>query len=258
MSKIVRVVEKSSGIEVHPRHPYAGQLVFTAFSGSHQDAIRKGMDIKDKIAEQFACGWKIPYLHIDPADIGRSYEKLIRINSQSGKGGIAFLLENEFGIYPPKAMHPAIGRVVQETVDRSGDEINSEDLKNIFEEHFVNVEGRYKLIKYRRLPGSTPDQVQVEVAIAVDDNEFTLQGEGNGPISAVVHALKSCSKVIEFVLEDFSERSLGHNADATAIAFVGIRLTASGAMVYGAGKNSNIDLAAINALFSALNIADGK
>ena len=256
MSKIVRVVEASSGIEVHPRHPYAGQLVFTAFSGSHQDAIRKGLEIKDKIARHFDCGWKIPYLHIDPADIGRSYEKLIRINSQSGKGGIAFLLENEFGIYPPKAMHPEIGRVVQEAVDRRGDEINSDDLKKIFEDNFVNVQGKYQLISYRRNADSTPDSVSITVTIVLNGEEFTVEGCGNGPISAVVHALKSSDKVCDFILEDFSERSLGHSADAVAIAFVGIRLLSNNVMVYGAGKNSNIDLAAINALFSALNRAD--
>ena len=256
MSKIVRVVEDASGIEVHPRHPYAGQLVFTAFSGSHQDAIRKGMDIKTEIANHFACGWKIPYLHIDPADIGRSYEKLIRINSQSGKGGIAFLLENEFGIYPPKAMHPEIGKVVQQTVDASGDEIDSNDLRRIFEDNFVNISGKYCLVKYWRMEASRPDLVAIKVTTQISGEDIILEGEGNGPISAVVHALKSCDKVIDFVLDDFSERSLGRSADAAAMAFVGIRLDEKGCMIYGAGEDSNIDRAAINALFSALNRAD--
>ncbi|MCF6175169.1 MAG: 2-isopropylmalate synthase [Victivallaceae bacterium] len=256
MSKIVRVVENASGIEVHPRHPYAGQLVFTAFSGSHQDAIRKGMDIKTKIAKHFGCGWKIPYLHIDPADIGRSYEKLIRINSQSGKGGIAFLLENEFGIYPPKAMHPEIGKVVQQAVDASGNEIDSNDLRCIFEDKFVNVSGKYRLLKYKRIEASNPDLVAMKVIIRISGKKIVLEGEGNGPISAVVHALKSCDKVTDFVLDDFSERSLGRSADAVAIAFVGIRLDEQSNLIYGAGENSNIDRAAINALFCALNRAD--
>lgn len=253
MSKIVRVVERASGIDVHPRHPYAGQLVFTAFSGSHQDAIRKGMDIKGTIAEHFKCGWKIPYLHIDPADVGRSYEKLIRINSQSGKGGIAFILENEFGIYPPKAMHPEIGRVVQQVVDASGNEINSTDLQHIFEDNFVNVSGKYKLIKYKRVPASTTELIRMNVTMAICDKEIVLEGEGNGPISAVVKALKSCDQVIDFVLEHFSERTLGNNADATAIAFVGIKLNENSSLIYGAGEDSNIDRAAINALFCAIN-----
>jgi 2-isopropylmalate synthase len=256
MSKIVRVVENASGIEVHPRHPYAGQLVFTAFSGSHQDAIRKGMDIKKEIAEHFGCGWKIPYLHIDPADIGRSYEKLIRINSQSGKGGIAFLLENEFGIYPPKAMHPEIGKVVQQAVDASGNEIDSNDLRRIFEDKFVNVSGKYRLLKYKRVEASNPDLVAMKVFTRISGKKIVLEGEGNGPISAVVHALKSCDKVIDFMLDDFSERSLGRSADAVAIAFVGIRLDEQSSLIYGAGENSNIDRAAINALFCALNRAD--
>ncbi len=256
MSKIVRVVEDASGIEVHPRHPYAGQLVFTAFSGSHQDAIRKGMDIKTEIADHFGCGWKIPYLHIDPADIGRSYEKLIRINSQSGKGGIAFLLENEFGIYPPKAMHPEIGKVVQLAVDASGDEIDSDDLLRIFENNFVNISGKYQMIKYQRIEASSSELVAIKITTQINGQEIILSAEGNGPISAVVHALKSCDQVIDFVLDDFSERSLGRSADAVAIAFVGIRLNENSNMIYGAGEDSNIDHAAINALFSALNRAD--
>jgi 2-isopropylmalate synthase len=256
MSKIVRVVENASGIEVHPRHPYAGQLVFTAFSGSHQDAIRKGMEIKKEIADHFECGWKIPYLHIDPADIGRSYEKLIRINSQSGKGGIAFILENEFGIYPPKVMHPEIGQVVQQAVDSSGDEIDSNDLRAIFEDRFVNVSGKYRLIKYKRIAASNADLVAMKVTIKIASKKMVLAGEGNGPISAVVKALRSCEQVINFVLEDFSERTLGHSADAKAIAFVGIRLDEKSNLIYGVGEDSNIDRAAINALICAINRAD--
>jgi len=256
MSKIVRIVETASSINVHPRHPYGGQLVFTAFSGSHQDAIRKGMEIKTDIAEHFKCGWKIPYLHIDPADIGRSYEKLIRINSQSGKGGIAFILENEFGIYPPKAMHPEIGKVVQQVVDASGDEIDSNDLRDIFEENFVNVSGKYRLIKYKRMATDNPDMIAMTVTIELYGKKIMLEGQGNGPISAVVNALRCCDQVINFVLDDFSERTLGHSADAKAIAFVGIRLDENSHLTYGAGKDSNIDRAAINALFCAINRAD--
>ena len=128
MPHIISTIEKATNIEVHERHPYAGQLAFTAFSGSHQDAIRKGLDSKDKARELFNVEWKVPYLHLDPADVGRKYEKLIRINSQSGKGGVAYVLEHEFGIYPPKGIHPFIGAEVQKYADAHGGELDSAKL----------------------------------------------------------------------------------------------------------------------------------
>jgi 2-isopropylmalate synthase len=255
MPKIVKIVEDASGIDVHPRHPYAGQLVFTAFSGSHQDAIRKGMDVKETTAEFFKQGWKVPYLHIDPADVGRDYEKLIRINSQSGKGGIAFILEHEFGIYPPKPMHPEIGRVIQKVADSTEGEINSKELLKIFHDNFINVAGMYKLISYDRIQSDSADSVKMKVSISINGKPFDLEGCGNGPISAVVHAIKSCKEVMPFVVDDFSEKSLGHDADATAIAFIGIRTGQEKTLIYGAGEHSNIDRAAINALICALNRA---
>ena len=147
LPEVVRVVEKSTAIEVHPRHPYAGMLAFTAFSGSHQDAIRKGLDCRDDSSEFFEVGWKVPYLHIDPEDIGRKYERLIRINSQSGKGGVAYVLEHTYGIYPPKNMHPAIGAVVQAEADRIGGEFSAEDLIKIFNQNFVNLNGVFEFQK---------------------------------------------------------------------------------------------------------------
>ncbi len=256
MQTIVETIEGASGIDVHPRHPYSGRLVFTAFSGSHQDAIRKGMDRREEISEYFHQGWKIPYLHIDPADLGRAYEKLIRINSQSGKGGVAYVLEHDFGIYPPKPMHPEIGAAVQGYADRKGDEINADEVHQVFEDTFMNIEGKYKLINFNRsLDEETgSDSICMLVDIEIDGKPLHLHGCGNGPISAVVHALKECDEVVNFKLDDFSEKTLGHDADATAIAFIGLRLE-DGAMVYGAGCHSNIDRAAINALFSALNRA---
>ena len=255
MPGIVRIVEDASGIEVHPRHPYAGQLVFTAFSGSHQDAIRKGIDQLAKTAEFFKQGWKVPYLHIDPADVGRSYEKLIRINSQSGKGGIAFILEKEFGIFPPRQMLPEIGKVIQQVADDKGGEIDSLELNKVFHEKFVNVTGPYKLKSFSRENINVEDEDLIAVTLTVEVNgkEYVLKGKGNGPISAVTHALQECPEVPDFTLDDFSEKSLGHTADAVAIAFVGIRLAPGAEMIYGAGEHSNIDRAAIAALFSTLN-----
>ncbi|MDD5597470.1 MAG: 2-isopropylmalate synthase [Victivallaceae bacterium] len=252
MPEIVKCVEEASGLDVHARHPYAGQLVFTAFSGSHQDAIRKGIDRRAKSSEFFKQGWKVPYLHIDPADLGRVYEKLIRINSQSGKGGIAFVLEKEFGIYPPKQMHPEIGAEVQHYLDAKGGEIDSAQLLEIFNSRFVNIAGKYVMTKYSRVI-LEDESIEVKADISIDGRCFTVKGRGNGPISAIVHALQCCPEIPDFQLDDFSERTLGHDADATAIAFVGIRPKDSGNLIYGAGEHSNIDRAAIAALFSALN-----
>ena len=252
LPEIVKCVEEASGIDVHARHPYSGQLVFTAFSGSHQDAIRKGMDSREKSSEYFKQGWKVPYLHIDPADVGRSYEKLIRINSQSGKGGIAFVLEKEFGIYAPKQMHPEIGAEVQQYLDEKGGEINSTELLEIFEERFVNIKGKYVMTKFSR-GIREDDNIDIKIDITIDGKLKTLDAYGNGPISAVAHALQHCDEIPDFKLEDFSERTMGKDADAKAIAFVGIRPKGSKFLVYGAGEHSNIDRAAIAALFSALN-----
>ncbi len=257
MPEIVRIVEDASGIEVHPRHPYAGQLVFTAFSGSHQDAIRKGIDQIEETAEFFKQGWKVPYLHIDPADIGRSYEKLIRINSQSGKGGIAFILEKEFGIFPPKKMLPEIGKTIQQLADAKGEEIDSKELYKAFQDSFVNVNGPYQLKSFSReiINKANGDLISVKIQVEINGVEHVLKGKGNGPLSAVAHALQACPEVPDFTLDDFSEKSLGHTADAVAIAFVGIRIAAGTELFYGAGEHSNIDRAAIAALFSALNRA---
>mgnify|MGYP002906899984 CR=1 FL=1 len=256
LPKIVKAVEEASGIDVHQRHPYAGQLAFTAFSGSHQDAIRKGFEKQEEARKLFGMGWKMPYLHIDPADVGRTYEKLIRINSQSGKGGIVYVLEHDFGLHPPKNMHPAIGAAVQRYTDRKGDEIDASELIKVFREEFIEVKGPLELIRYARVPGDeTADTVQVRLTILVDGREMTVSGSGNGPISATVHAIRNSAGLYDFILEDFSERTLGGTADAKAIAYVGIRRKRDNALFYGAGEHSNIDQAAILALLTALNKA---
>lgn len=256
LPKIVKAVEEASGIDVHQRHPYAGQLAFTAFSGSHQDAIRKGFEKQEEARKLFGMGWKMPYLHIDPADVGRTYEKLIRINSQSGKGGIVYVLEHDFGLHPPKNMHPDIGAAVQRYTDRKGDEIDASELIKVFREEFIEVKGPLELIRYTRVPGDEAnDTVQVRLTILVDGREMTVSGSGNGPISATVHAIRNSAGLYDFILEDFSERTLGGTADAKAIAYVGIRRKRDNALFYGAGEHSNIDQAAILALLAALNKA---
>ena len=254
MPDIVRIVEANTGIEVHPRHPYAGQLVFTAFSGSHQDAIRKGLERRSEVSEFFEQGWKVPYLHLDPADVGREYERLIRINSQSGKGGIVFVLEKEFGINPPKAMHPAIGRVVQDVMDEQGGEVDSSALEKIFRESFVNISGPYQMSEYSRITSSSGDRLGVNFTWHINGERYELYGQGNGPLSAVANALNSSKLLPEFTLVDFSEQTLGNSEHAVAMAFVGIRGAEGDAMVYGAGEHTNIDRAAVAALVTALNL----
>ena len=257
---IVKVVESSTGIEVHERHPYAGQLAFTAFSGSHQDAIRKGLDSIETARKIFHVEWKVPYLHIDPAAVGRKYEKLIRINSQSGKGGVAYVLEHDYGIYPPKGMHPEIGAAIQAYADRKGDELDGSELLNIFNNTFVNIKGPFALQKFNRVSGGeshdesqADSQIEVNLRLLFDGKSMEIRGSGNGPISATVHAIRNEAGLYQFVLEDFSERTLGTNADANAIAFVGIRRKSDKRLFYGVGEHANIDQAAIAALFSALN-----
>jgi 2-isopropylmalate synthase len=255
IDSIIRTVEETSLIPVHPRHPYAGTLVFTAFSGSHQDAIRKGMDSKEKASELFDVGWKVPYLHIDPADIGRKYEKLIRINSQSGKGGAAYILEQEFGYATPKGMHPEIGGLVQELADDKGTEIGSEELFDAFRKEFIEPEEKYSMNNFQRLHSDDPNLVKVLLQVSTDGMEFDLEGEGNGPISATVHALLSQSEIIRFTIDDFVEKTLGHSEDAKAVAYVSVKRASDGKVFYGAGEHVNIDRAAIGAVFAALNRA---
>ena len=264
---IVTTVENATGIDVHVRHPYAGQLAFTAFSGSHQDAIRKGMDRIKNAQELFGVDWKVPYLHIDPATVGRKYEKLIRINSQSGKGGVAYVLEHDFGIYPPKGMHPEIGAATQAYADNKGDELNASELLKIFNETFVNVKGPFVLKKFTRnhrgtehIEGKDESVVEVNLNILMDGVERTASGSGNGPVSATVHAIRDDAALYDFILEDYREQTLGDNADAKAMSIVGIRRASDNRLFYGVGEHTNIDIATIYAIFSALNrsIADER
>ena len=256
LPKIVDIVEHASGIDVHCRHPYAGKLVFTAFSGSHQDAIRKGMDRREEIGNYFGQGWKIPYLHIDPRDVGRDYEQLIRINSQSGKGGVAYVLEKEFGIFAPKAMHPAIGAAVQKVTDKLGGEITAKTVRDIFEENFVNREDTFRISEYSRVTQNIAEGlVEVQFTLRSGEAEETISATGNGILSAVTSGLQNSTLVPAFTLEDYSEHTMGKDKNATALAFVGIRLQDGKKLVYGAGSHPDIARTAVAALVSALNCA---
>ncbi len=254
LPEIVDFIEEVSGIPVHPRAPYAGELVFTAFSGTHQDAIRKGLARQAEIAETFHQGWKVPYLHIDPRDVGRSHEGLIRINSQSGKGGVAYVLENVYGIAVPKAMQPQVAAAVQQEAEHSGGELTAPEIHRIFLEKFAEPSGRIELKNFRiQRPAPTGiDQTGVELALKAGGSVYAVIGTGGGPIEAAAAALRRCPAVPPFQVEAYSEHALGRGSDARAIAFIGLK-TDDGKVIYGAGIHENVNIAAITAMVNALN-----
>lgn len=252
MPKIAATVERLTGMDIYYRQPYSGEYVFTAFSGSHQDAIRKGMRNLDQAAERFDSSWKVPYLHVDPSDLGREYESLIRINSQSGKGGAAWVLEQDYGLEPPKAIHPEIGRAVQELSEKVGREITSKEVYDLFQSEFVNPAGPYELVGYWPRPDDDdPTQIHGLVRIKVDGEEREVSADGNGPISAFVNAMRLLGAP-EFTVQGYHEQAVGQGADAIAMAYVPLKLSDS-TVVYGAGADTNIDQAAVRAIVAGLN-----
>jgi 2-isopropylmalate synthase len=254
MPEIVSAVERLTGMPVYYRQPYSGEYVFTAFSGSHQDAIRKGLQKRDEAADRFGMSWKVPYLHVDPEEFGRSFERLIRINSQSGKGGVAWVLETDFGICPPKEMHPVIGAAVQQLSDRTGQEVSASEVYDLFEQEFVNPDGPYELINYWPRPDNEyPTTIHGELRLRVGDEERSVVADGNGPVSAFVHALHEAG-VSGFKIDDFDEQAVGRGAEATAYAYVPMQMD-DGSITWGVGRDTNIDQAAIRAIIAGLNRA---
>ena len=253
INRVRAVYEKCTRMQVHERHPYAGDLVFTAFSGSHQDAIRKGMDAQD--ATQGAL-WQVPYLPIDPKDVGRSYEAIIRINSQSGKGGVAYVLENEFGIQMPKAMHVEFGKIINTIADAQGSELTAEQIRQAFDKTYLQCERPFKLATFRAEMQAQPQQGTTVVCVAqisVEGALHELRAAGNGPIDAFMQAMKE-ELVPDFTLLSYAEHSLGQGSEAEAIAYIQIQ-TPSGATFFGASTDTNIELASIKAVVCALNRA---
>jgi len=252
LSRIAEAVERLTGIEVPVRQPYAGEYVFTAFSGSHQDAVRKGLQRLGEAPAAFGAGWKVPYLHVDPRDLGRRYQKLIRINAQSGKGGIAWVLETQHGIEPPKRMHPQIRDVVQAYSDRVQREVTAGELYELFEKEFVRPAGPLELLRYWPRPDEAdPTQVHGEIQIRVHGQQRSIRADGNGPISAFVHGMQKLTDAC-FAVEDYSEQAIGKGADAQAMAYVPLELP-DGRVFYGVGVDTNIDQAAVRAIVSGLN-----
>jgi 2-isopropylmalate synthase len=251
IKKIKNIYEKCTKMKVHERHPYGGELVFTAFSGSHQDAIRKGYAyMKDTNSKE----WEVPYLPINPADLNREYEPVIRINSQSGKGGAAFVLEETVGYKMPKAMHPEFGAIVQKEADKFGDELNAKQIVELFNNEYVNYEGKYKL-KSHKIFEETMDDGSVKthfVGNVLVDNELNqISGVGNGPIDAFFKALEKVGvKGYEFI--NYTEHAISSGSDSKAISYIELRIPNNG-HIFGVGIDSNINLSSLIGVLNAIN-----
>ena len=246
IDEIVRTVEHCNQLPVHPRHPYAGELVYTAFSGSHQDAIKKGFEALAKRNDPL---WEVPYLPVDPKDLGRTYEAVIRVNSQSGKGGVAYVMKADHGLDLPRGLQIEFSKRVQEVTDRTGKEMSSGDIWSLFEETYLRDDG-IVLADYSIFPEPRePERRRVAATISVDGIDRRIEGVGNGPIAAFVDALRrDCG--IELVVLDYHEDAVGAGADAQAAAYIQIRGEGSGTL-YGVGMDNDIVTASLRAVASA-------
>jgi 2-isopropylmalate synthase len=247
LPRIREVYERTTRMSVHERHPYAGDLVFTAFSGSHQDAINKGFALQNA-----QSAWEVPYLPIDPKDIGRTYEAIIRINSQSGKGGVAYILEQEFGFTLPKMMRVEFGKIINRIADEKGAELSPAEIYTAFKAEYLEREAPLKLEKFRALTTQS-GEVECHSQVLWNGQKHELRGKGNGPIDAFVVALRD-NGVPTFDVLNFAEHSLEGGAEARAVAYVQIAQP-DGSTFYGAAIDTNIELASIKAVLSALNRA---
>ncbi|MBC7765470.1 MAG: 2-isopropylmalate synthase [Hyphomonadaceae bacterium] len=251
MNRIKGIYEHCTKMVVHERHPYAGELVFTAFSGSHQDAISKGFDY---MKDSKSTLWEVPYLPIDPSDLGREYEPIIRINSQSGKGGAAFVLQTYFGYQLPKGMHPEFGNFVKTVSDQKGDELSKEEIFDIFEQQYVYANAPYALKKHKifeETADSDENIVHFEGVVSVDGVDQNVHGTGNGPIDAFFHAISGIG-VKDYSFVSYDEHALSSGSDSKAIAYIKLQ-TPQGGNVFGVGVSANINIASIRGILSAIN-----
>ena len=241
------VAEHCTQLPVHQRHPYAGELVYTAFSGSHQDAIKKGFDAQEKRNDPV---FQVPYLPIDPKDVGRDYEAVIRINSQSGKGGMAYILRADHGLDLPRPLQVEFSRIAQERMDADGKELTSPELWTLFRQAYLLDNPPMTLLKQQTVPTSPDNRELVATLRKADGSTMTVEGEGNGPIDAFVDALKTAFKV-EFSFIDYHEHAVGRGANATAASYVEIQ-DAEGRAVHGVGMDPNIVMASLKATLGAV------
>ncbi|AZT97570.1 2-isopropylmalate synthase [Brevibacterium aurantiacum] len=265
IDEVIHTVTECNQIGVHERHPYGGDLVFTSFSGSHQDAINKAFADREKRANEQGVPvdlmeWDMPYLPVDPKDLGRSYEAIIRVNSQSGKGGVTYLLKSEYGLDLPRRMQVEFSRAVQAHTEGGG-EVSAEEIRRIFNHEYLpsddpdNVWGRFQIVGLRTDSGTVDDSgsaERVEVDLIVDGQERTYEGHGKGPIDALVKILVENFDV-DLRLQDYTEHAIGSGADTMAAAYV--ELAVEDRVVWGAGLHSNITKASLKAVVSAVNRA---
>ncbi|MGJ5672975.1 MAG: 2-isopropylmalate synthase [Nostochopsis sp.] len=246
INEVARIIEDCTQLPIHPRHPYVGDLVFTAFSGSHQDAIKKGFAVQKPDAV-----WEVPYLPIDPADVGRTYESVVRVNSQSGKGGIAFLLERDYYLVLPRRLQIEFSQIVQKAMDASGKEMSSADIWQLFEQEYLQVCTPLKYMTHHLSETDDDSGVQnIAIRLQQDEKMITVQGQGNGPIDAFVNALG-----LDMQIHHYEERSRNSGSNADAIACIEIAGDFIQGSLHGVGIHANIVTASILAILSALNRA---
>jgi len=248
---IREVYERCTRMTIPERQPYAGDLVFTAFSGSHQDAIKKGMDARGKLGGD--APWRVPYLTIDPTDVGANYEAIIRINSQSGKGGIAYILDRDFGIDLPKLMHPVVGQVIGGIADKLGRELSPKEIHDEFMARFVNVSEPLKLLVFESNSESKPI-VSCVADVLYQGKQYKITGVGNGPINAFVKAIHAQGWK-NFTLRDYRSHAIGTGSATESAAYVSISRDSDGKIFWGCGIDTNIELAGLFALVSAFNLS---
>lgn len=253
INEIKEVYERCTKMQVPPRQPYVGELVFTAFSGSHQDAINKG---KIYMEESGTPYWEIPYLPIDPADVGREYEPIIRINSQSGKGGTAFILANNYGIKMPKSMHPEFSAVVQKACDEKGKELKAEEVFDLFQQEYRNVCGPYRLVNYKisEEKNEQDDLTHVHFSGELkykDNAPVRIEGNGNGPVAAFCDAMNQ-TEVASYQFVDYSEHAISVGSDSKAISYIHLK-NPQGKDIFGIGVSHNIGYASMKGIICAIN-----
>ncbi len=249
IDEVVQTVEYCNQLPVHPRHPYAGELVFTAFSGSHQDAIKKGFAAQEARNDEI---WDVPYLPIDPADLGRDYEAVIRVNSQSGKGGVAWVLQQDRGLKLPKRMQADFSRVVQDVADRTSRELNAADIWEAFEEHYrLKPDQPIRLITYERSGSASGSERSFVGRLQINGVEHSFAGRGKGLISSILTALREEGH-IELEVVDYNEHAIGAGTDVNAAAYVECK-TPDGRLVFGVGMDEDVATASVQAVLSAAN-----
>ena len=250
LPKIREVFEACTEMEVPPRHPYSGDLVFTAFSGSHQDAIKKGLDrIRNNNDENVR--WEVPYLPIDPKDVGRAYSAIIRINSQSGKGGVAYIMSRDFGYELPKKMHPEFGVIANVLADTLGRELAPQEIFDLFSKEYLKKTKPLELLDFETIINHNDEAASCSAKIKYNENVFDIEGRGNGPLDAFVHALKE-NNIGDFNIIDFHEQSLSSGSGAEAISYILIRFD-DNKELWGAGIDTDISKAGVKSIISAFN-----